>query len=146
MPIGYQAKTTGTERVTLVSDPGYWVEILTELERGALKEAEAALAKASVAADGEGNTATSLDPDVARYRDLMVRYSIVAWNLDGPDGRVLEVNPVNVDLLKGRDFDKIYNRIEALNKDMSDDDRKRFPGQGELSDRDGDGARAGQPE
>lgn len=144
MPVGYQAKTTNTERVTLVSDPGYWVDILTELDRGGLKQAEAKLVKANVQPDGEGGTSASIDPDVAEYRNLMVLYSIVDWNLDDHMGNKLKITPENVDLLKGRDFDKIYERVNALNGDMSEADQRRFPDQGERRDPDGNGVGTGE--
>jgi hypothetical protein len=140
MPIGYQAKTTDIERIALVSHPDYWVEIVTSLERGAMKKAEHALMKASMDTDGNG----SIDPDVAEYRDIMVRSSIVAWNLDGANGQALPITPENVDLLKGKDFDKIFERVNQLNEDMTKDERERFPGQGERSDHDGIGVGAEQ--
>lgn len=128
--MGYSTKKTGgTERVLLV-DPDYWVDIRTCMTRGALAKAETAMSRTAVTpGNSENDTVVAMSPDVAGYRNLMVLGSIVAWNIDDDNGRVLEINLENIELLTGPDFDRVYARVNDLNSPMKGEEAKRFPDQ-----------------
>lgn len=122
--MGYVAKYAGTEKLIL-SDPDYWVELRKCLSRAQLGETESLLTQAVVDMDGKG----TVKPNVTLYRNTMVAFSIAAWNLDDDNGNVLPVNLATVGFLSGPDFDLVYNRVDKLNKGMTEDEQSRFPDQ-----------------
>lgn len=118
----YVASYDGTEKLTL-TNPEYWVELRKCLSRAQLKQAEAALSQAVLDMQGNG----SVKPDVGAYRDMMVTFSIAAWNLDDEQGSVLPITFGTVGFLAGPDFDLVWNRVDQLNKGMAETDQARFP-------------------
>lgn len=122
---GYDDDTSETEIVKLVVKPEYWVEIKTCLERRDVGETEQALTRMSATLDGN----TSLAPDVAGYRDLLVFRSIVGWNLTESDGNARAITMENVQKLKGPDFDAVLNRVQGLNQAKTPQEQAKIPGQ-----------------
>jgi hypothetical protein len=118
----YVASYEGTEKLTL-TNPEYWVELRKCLSRSQLKQAEAALSQAVLDMQGNG----TVRPDVGMYRDMMVTSSIAAWNLDDANGAVLPVNLGTIGVLAGPDFDRVWARVDQLNKGMEPEDQARFP-------------------
>lgn len=124
--MGYKADYSSTERITL-SNPHYWVEIKQCLSRRDLKQAEKLLTDSTISVGSGGIKSAQMMPDVAAYRDHMVTSSIVDWNLDGEDGTVLPISPESVQELSGEDWDKIWERVDALNGPAGPEERRRFP-------------------
>lgn len=122
---GYDDDTSETETVRLVVKPDYWIEIKTCLERRDIGETEKALTRMSASLSGE----TSLNPDVAGYRDLMVWHSIVNWNLTEADGTTRAITLENIQKLKGPDFDTVLNRVTTLNAAKTPQEQAKIPGQ-----------------
>jgi hypothetical protein len=122
----YVASYSGTDRVNLVTNPDYWVDLRKCLSRAQLAKAEDLLTQAVIDMEGNG----SVRPDVSGNRTAMVLYSIAAWNIDGEDGAVLPITEATVGLLAGPDFDLVWKRVDALNKSMSAQEQQRFPDAG----------------
>jgi hypothetical protein len=123
--MGYVASYSGTEKLTLPSNPAYWVELRKCLSRAQLQQAEAVLSQATVDLHGNG----TVKPDIIAYRNMMMTFSIASWNLDDEAGNILPVTAGTVGLLAGPDFDAVYNRVDALNKGMDAQEQARFPEQ-----------------
>lgn len=123
--MGYVAKYAGTEKITLVTDTSYWVELRKCLSRSQLAEAEAVLSQATIDMEGKG----TVKPNIMLYRDMMVAFSVASWNLDDENGNVLPVNLATVGFLAGSDFDVVYKRVDELNKGMTEQEQARFPDQ-----------------
>lgn len=121
----YVASYEGTEKLTL-TNPDYWVELRKCLSRAQLKQAEAVLSQAVIDMQGNG----SVKPDVGTYRDMMVTFSIAAWNIDDASGAVLPIDFGTIGVLAGPDFDLVWNRVDQLNKGMAEADQARFPAAG----------------
>lgn len=119
---------TGYDKTTKIPlKAGYWVEVKNCLSREELKAAEQALANATV----DGNGATTMKPDVAAYRDVMVTASIVAWNLTEPDGRTWALAPekvkaANVGRIPGPLFNLIWQQVDELNGKAPDEEQAQF--------------------
>lgn len=123
--MGYVAKYAGTEKLTLVTDPGYWVELRKCLSRAQLAEAEGVLSQATIDMEGKG----TVKPNIMLYRNMMTAYSIASWNLDDDNGNILPVNLATIGYLAGPDFDAVYKRVDELNKGMTEEEQARFPDQ-----------------
>lgn len=87
------------KKLTL-SDPAYWVEIITDLKYGDLKN----FAKVSQA--GEVDFATSAD--------VFLETVIKNWNLDDDSGAVLPITPENINKLDQADAVRILNEAGGL--------------------------------
>lgn len=120
--MGYVAEYSGTDTISL-TNPKYEVTLRQCLSRTQLAQAEALLTQAVVDMNGNG----SVKPDVTRYRDMMVFFSIVSWNLDDEAGNPIPVTPTTVGVLSGPDFDLVWERVDALNKGMNPAEQQRFP-------------------
>lgn len=114
---------SGVERVDV--GHGYWIEIKKCLDRGDQASAERHLEKAVADVDEEtGKTRTRIVPDTSAWRTARVEAAIVDWNLDESDGRKWQLAP---DTAKHRNvlripdvvFDKVYKRVDALNKPIT---------------------------
>lgn len=88
------------KKLTLESDPKYWVEIVTNLKYGDVKKF------ANVAEDGEVDFATSAD--------LFLQSVIKSWNLDDDTGTVLPITSENIDRLDQKDAIAILNEAGGL--------------------------------
>jgi hypothetical protein len=124
--MGYVASYAGTEKITLPSNPTYWVELRKCLSRAQLQQAEGLLSQATVDMNGNG----TVKPDIIAYRNSMVAFSIASWNLDDEAGNILPIVAATVGLLAGPDFDAVYTRVDQLNKGMTEQEQARFPEQG----------------
>ena len=82
-----------TERVPLVSNPDYWVEISTDLTWSDMK------AVSNV--DNEGSVTYKVDSILA--------VALVQWNLDDAAGNPLPLTPENIDKLRRPDIEKIIS-------------------------------------
>lgn len=121
--MGYVSVYSGTDTITLPTNPKYFVKLRKCLSRAQLKQAEGMLTQAVIDMQGNG----SIRPDVSGYRNAMVLFSLAEWNIDDEDGNVLPINPSTVDLLAGPDFDAVWNRVDKLNSEMEPEDQARFP-------------------
>lgn len=105
------------KKLTLESDPNYWVEIITDLKYGDVKKF------ANVNQDGEVDFATSAD--------LFLQSVIKSWNLDDAGGQVLPITPENIDMLDQKDAIAILNEAGGLVE--SEDQKKTSPAQSSQS-------------
>lgn len=121
-----------------VGDPerGYWVDLKKYVTQGGQEEAEACLAKVSVGSDGQ----PVAQPDVARYRKLMVKASIADWNLDEEDGRIWPINVQNVGRLPAPVFNELWEHVNNNNASRTKEEQLSFRVGGERSDQAGDSA------
>lgn len=91
------------ERLTLPSNPEYWVDIKMKLTYGESKK--------FIQASTDG----SLDAEVAA--DVFLQQVITEWNLDGEDGQVLPITPENLAMLDAKDafyiIEKAGGTVEA---------------------------------
>ena len=119
--MAYFSKTT--ERITLPSNPDYWVEIrkrLTHADQMACNEAIneflAEMAGQEVSIRGKLHI-TADEP-------ILLSRMIVAWNLDDESGKVLPINTETVKELSITDSDAIIRRIRELNPRRTAEERK----------------------
>lgn len=111
--MGFLSAYTGTVRVQVDSeDPKYWVDLKKYITQGAQEAAESALTKLRII-DGQ----TVADPDVAKYRKLMVLASIEDWNLDDDNDQILPINLQSVQRLPMPVFDKLWLQVQQNNSD-----------------------------
>jgi hypothetical protein len=109
-----------TERIEL--GRGYWVDVRTCVLRGDGERAEKLLAQTTVTPDEHrpGRVHTMVTPDTAAWRTEMVFASVVDWNLNDSAGKwALEpeaAKRANIKRLPGPIFDKIWARVDELNK------------------------------
>lgn len=88
--MGYiEAKSV--ERIELVSDSKYWVELSTEMNWSDMKKI------ANVTDDGK----------VSYQVDALLSAALVAWNIDDENGDVLPITQENIDCLRRPDIEKI---------------------------------------
>jgi hypothetical protein len=88
------------KKLTLKSNPDYWVEVVTDLKYGDLKSF------ASMDKDG--------GVDFAASADVFLQTIIKNWNLDDDAGTVLPVTPENINRLSQADALLIMNEATAL--------------------------------
>lgn len=123
--MGYKSSYSKTEKITLVTNPTYWVEIKLCLSRGEMEAAETLLSQATIGLNGTG----SVNPDIVGYRNAMVHQSLVAWNLDDDDtGEIIPITDEAPRILAGPDFDLVWEHVDKLNTSPSDVEAQRFPG------------------
>lgn len=99
------------KKLPLVSNPDYWVEIVTNLKYGEIKHF------ANVSSEGALDFATSAD--------LFLQAVIKSWNLDDESGQVLPVTPENIDKLEQKDAMAILTEAGGLVE--SEDQKKTSP-------------------
>lgn len=113
--MGFLSAYTGTIRVLVGPDNDeskYWVDLKKYITQGAQEAAESALTKLRIV-DGQ----TVADPDVAKYRKLMVLAAVDDWNLDDDNGQILPINPHSVQRLPMPVFDKLWLQVQQNNSD-----------------------------
>jgi hypothetical protein len=86
-----------------LSNPDYWVEILTDLQYGDIKKF------AAVTQEG--------DVDFQTAADTFLQTVIKSWNLDDDQGNVLPITPENIDRLTKDDALLIVNEAGGLVED-----------------------------
>lgn len=102
---------TGTVRIKVGRDEDdYWVDLKKYITQGAQESAEAALTKIRLV-----NGETVADPDVAKYRKLMVLASIEDWNLDDDNNQILPINLQSVQRLPMPVFDHLWLSVQENN-------------------------------
>ena len=115
---------------------GYWVDIKEHVSQGDREAAERALAT-MVIVDGKPVP----QPDVIRYRQLMMLASIAEWNLDDDNGQVWPRTMRSVQNLPDIVFDQIWWEVDKVNTPLSKEESQRFPDGDDGGDQDGaDGA------
>jgi hypothetical protein len=129
----YKGRFAETEKLNLVTDPDFWVEVRTRLNSGDKELADnemfnvvAEARKGSGPMDAQQMVAT-MRPNMADYRRLIVQASLVDWNLTDVDGTKL---PVDWRELDDDDFNMIYDHVDASNKKAQKTvaQQERFPG------------------
>lgn len=78
-----------TRKVTLPSNSEYWVEIYLGIRWGQTKHS------LTLKEDGE--------VDMVMSADKMLMMIVKEWNLDGPDGKIVEITEENMDMLEPAD-------------------------------------------
>lgn len=103
--------------------PGYWVRIKTRLTHGDRVAAAGALLRATV---DLGVTRQNISGvlNVRADEAVLVARSIVAWNLDDEQGRILPISPETINLLDDQDVVAIRDRVLALNPVRSPEEQK----------------------
>lgn len=120
-------------RIDLGDD--YWVEV-KPLNKGDIAACQAKLTRMRIAFDPDAGTPSpSGDMDIAGYQEEVVCRSIVAWNLDGPDGPLptspLDAMRASYRLLPNAVADEIYATCDRLNAPPSKAEEVRFRESGE---------------
>lgn len=136
--MGFLSAYTGTTVIYLDDEQVYWVEVKKYLSQGEKESAESALSTGRLVQDATGASKFEVEPNVARYRQLMVKESIQTWNLDDDNGTVWPITLQNVRRLPAEVFDKIYKYIESEDKTLDTPEaRRQFRDEGFRSDQDG---------
>jgi hypothetical protein len=113
-----------TRRVPVgAPDRGYWVELRTTLLQGDKAAAERALISGRIR-PGDG---AEMNMDHVAYREKMLLASIVAWNLDDPDGTVWPVTLESVRRLPSLEFDRLAKLVDEMNAPPSKEETRQFP-------------------
>lgn len=113
---------------------GYWVELREVLSQGGKQTAERALLSGRIR-PGEG---AEMSMDHVGYRELMLLASIVAWNLDDPDGTIWPVTLESVQRLPGPEFERLAKLVDDMNAPPTTEERRQFPDASVSSDPDGE--------
>jgi len=85
------------EKVTLNSNPDYWVDLLTNLAWGDMKKL----------------LNTSKEGEASYEVDAMLLACIKGWNLDDKDGNVLPITQENLDKLQRPDIEQLVTVLGA---------------------------------
>lgn len=107
-----------------IGDParGYWVKLREYVSQGGKEAAEKALSQMLIV-DGQ----PQIDPDTARYRQLLVLAHVVEWNLDDEHG-VWPITLENVQRIPGPLFDGLWKTVDLLASPVQDAaERRAFP-------------------
>lgn len=94
-----------------LSNPDYWVEVVTDLKYGDMKKF------ANVSQGGQVDFATSAD--------LFLETIIKSWNLDDDNGNVLPITPENINRLEQKDAILILNEVGGMVE--TEDQKKTSP-------------------
>lgn len=78
-----------TRKVNLPTNKDYWVEVYLGIRWGETKHS------LQLREDGE--------VDMVMSADKMLMMVVKDWNLDGPDGKIAEINEANMDMLEPAD-------------------------------------------
>lgn len=104
-------KETQLKKLSLKSNPDYWVEVITDLKYGDMKKF------ANISQEGQVDFATSAD--------LFLETIIKSWNLDDDKGEVLPITPENINRLDQADAIMILNEAGGLVE--TEDQKKTSP-------------------
>lgn len=133
MPKTYAGQFSKVERLDL-TDPDFWVDVRTRLKTGDKEAAEEEMfrvvAHARESAGGEMDTeqlVATIQPNMAKYRRLLVQASLVDWNLTDEDGVKI---PLDYRQLDDDDFELIYKFVDKANKKRTVAEQERFPQRG----------------
>lgn len=96
------------KKLKLKSNPAYWVEIITDLKYGDLKNF------ADISQSGA--------VDFAASADVFLETVIKSWNLDDDAGTVLPVTPENINRLSQEDAVLILNEASSM---VETEDKKK---------------------
>jgi hypothetical protein len=131
--MGFLSAYSGTRRVHIGDDTSaYWVELREHVSQGAKEGAERMLSN-MLFVDGKAQP----NPDVARYRQMMVHASIENWNLDDDNGVIWPINLQNVKRLPGTVFDQLWAILDEIAAPADATERRQFPDAGVGGDQDG---------
>lgn len=104
--MGYFKDAREKKRVTLPSDPKYWVEIYTDFQWGQSKQA--------LTVNENGNI------DMIISADKLLNMIIVDWNLTDEKGEKVPVNPENIDRLQPGDALHLSKFVNAERVDQQE--------------------------
>lgn len=129
-----------TDRLTLPSNPSYWVEMKQRASYGDVSAAQKATLEITTSdvrqlngarrsrAIVQGAVAITPDFDGGAYLPALISRLVVRWNLDGPGGELLDITPENVKLLDGEDGEflqqEAQRRAGGREPDQQDPSRK----------------------
>lgn len=133
--MGFLSAYEGVTRVPISEK--YWVELRKNVSQGDREDSERALASMLMV----GGKAVP-NPDVAKYRQLLVLASIAAWNLDDDNGQVWPVDLKHVKALPGAVFDLLWTEVDRNNAPADKAEKVQFHAEDGGSDPAGDGGAA----
>ena len=102
-------------------DLDYYIEVREHISHNEREAAEKALSEMKV----EGSQVTP-DPDVMRYRRMLVLAHIKEWNLDD-DGGVWPIDDDHIGILPDDVFDQVWKWIDSDPGKRDKDEQRRFP-------------------
>jgi|SRR5579859_1192397 len=138
--MGFLSAYSGTVILRLDDNPqGYWVELKRYLSQGEKEKADTALINGKLVPGSKGNQQFEMEPNIGKYRQLIVEASIVSWNLDDDNGHVWPVDLQHVRRLPAEVFDKIYLAIDGEDPEPTPEERRQFPDERVGGDPDGRG-------
>lgn len=108
-------KSAGVTRVTLPSNPEYWVELKSKLSYGDALAAQKALLNVEAVEQldtDEHDVVTKLESDT--YFTTLLLRAIVRWNLDDEDGSTWEVTAENIARLENEDGQELIRHAREL--------------------------------
>jgi hypothetical protein len=94
------------KRVTLLSNPAYWVDVLTEYKWGDVKKFSTPDATGSI--------------EFATTADTFLLTAIKAWNLDDGAGNIVEITQENLDKVDRDDLMFVINEASAYAVESED--------------------------
>ena len=136
--MGFFDLYSGTDKIDLadVGAPGYHIEVRRFLsEEATIKVQRSSFGNAKLAPAG-GITS---DIQWGSFERAMVEQSVVAWNLDGPDGSVLPVKAENISKLPSVVFNKVFQHVNELNRPRTAEEQQAFRDSSGVGTEDGDG-------
>lgn len=141
---GFLSQYTDIERIDLGG--GYWVDIKKYLTSADASAAQRALTRPKVRSKiGEKSSELEGDTDIAAYHEEMVLRSVVEWNLDDENGKVLPMNRETYRKLPQAVVNKLVQRIGELQGEggeRSSEEANSFRSESVASDLRGEGTAA----
>ena len=110
-------KTIKAEKITLASDPHYFVLWRSKARYGQMKQATAK----AVSLDARSQSA---DFDATAYTDYAVLAHIESWNLDDEKGELLPVDIESLNLLDEDDMNLLLSRLSKANAEQEVERKK----------------------
>lgn len=112
----------GITRIYLEAADNYYIDVREHVSYKQREAAEKALSEMKFS-----GTEANVNPDVTRYRQLLVLAHIKEWNLDGEDGEVWPIDFEHVGMLPDDVFDQVWKLIDGKPEKRSKDEQRRFP-------------------
>lgn len=106
----------------------YYIDVREHISYEEREAAEKALSEIKMQ-----GTQANVNPDVTRYRRLLVTAHIREWNLDDDEG-IWPIDPTHIGMLPDDVFDQVWAVIDGKEGKRPKDEQRRFPDGLDVSD------------
>lgn len=111
-------KTIKSEKITLPSDPHYFIMWRPKARYGEMKQATSK----AVTVDTRGNGEADFNPTA--YTEYAVLAHIESWNLDDAEGKPLPLEAESLNMLEEDDMNLLLSKLSASNEKQQEERKK----------------------